>query len=366
VGGLDADPESLRTEINALLEGSLRAIVATMTVEDLNNNRESLSRGVLDEAGDSLSNIGMEVDAFKIQSIADDNGYLAALGQARIAEVKRDADIATAEATRDGRIRAAQASQQAEVAEAQAAVITAEAQRERDIKIAQNAAIVNAEQAKADQAGPLAEAEAKRAVGVAEEQAEAARVEARIEVERRRSEQAQQTLQADVIAPAEAARTAQIARAEGARQETILAGEAAAEARKASADALRAEQQAEADGIAAKLKAEAEGKADIAEALNASTPEAARLLMMPDILQAIVNATAAAAEPVGNIDKVVMFGSGDNSQGGVAGFANSVPLLLAQGLEALKASGVDIPALLSGTASSTETTATSKGSSSES
>jgi flotillin len=106
-------------------------------------------------------------------------------------------------------------------------------------------------------AGPLANARAQKDVGIAVEEAEAARVQARTDVERRRSQQAPAALQADVIAPPEAQRQADIARAKGQRQAAILAA------------------QAEADGIQAKLQAEAAGKKENAAALNTKRAEAA-------------------------------------------------------------------------------------------
>ncbi|MCV7081824.1 flotillin family protein, partial [Mycolicibacterium insubricum] len=98
---LTSDLEELQRQINEILAGSLRGITATMTVEDLNSNRDSLARSVVEEAGGDLARIGMEVDVLKIAGISDRNGYLESLGQRRIAEVKRDAAVGTAEAERD-------------------------------------------------------------------------------------------------------------------------------------------------------------------------------------------------------------------------------------------------------------------------
>lgn len=215
---LTSDLAGLQHQINDILAGSLRGITATMTVEDLNSNRDSLARSVVGEAGADLARIGMEVDVLKIAGISDRNGYLESLGQRRIAEVKRDATIGTAEAERDAQIQSAKARQEGSVAQAQADTAIASANQKRDVELARLRAETEAENAQADQAGPLAHARAEKDVGIAIEQAEAARVQARIEVEQRRSEQAEAALQADMIAPAEAQRQADIARAEGQRQ----------------------------------------------------------------------------------------------------------------------------------------------------
>ncbi|WP_434085416.1 flotillin family protein [Mycolicibacter virginiensis] len=366
---LTSDLDDLQRQINDILAGSLRGITATMTVEDLNSNRDTLARSVVEEAGTDLARIGMEVDVLKIAGISDRNGYLESLGQRRIAEVKRDATVGTAEAERDAQIQSAKARQAGAVAQAEADTAIATANQKRDVELARLRAQTEAENAQADQAGPLAHARAEKDVGIAVEQAEAARVQARIEVEQRRAEQAQAALQADVIAPAEAQRQADVARAEGQRQAAILAaqaqaeaarqaGEAQADARKAAADALRVERQAEADGARAalvaeaegtkaKLLAEAEGKKEIANALNSYSAEAARMLMLPDVLASVVAATQAAAAPLSDIERLSIVGGAGDAQDAIGGLLGISPLGIAKVLETLKASGVDVAAMLS-------------------
>lgn len=383
---LTSDLDELRRQINEILSGSLRGITATMTVEDLNSNRETLARSVVDEAGSDLARIGMEVDVLKIAGISDNNGYLESLGQRRIAEVKRDAAVGTANAERDAQIQSAKARQEGSVAQAEADTAIAAANQARDVELAKLRARTEAENAEADQAGPLARAVAEKGVRIAQEQAEAAQVEARIEVEKRRAEQAKAALEADVIAPAEAERQAAIARAEGEKQSSILRAEAAAEAarrsgeadadarklaadavrteqqaeadgikarleaeaegRKVAADAVRAEQQAEADGLRARLEAEASGKQEIAAALNAYSPAAAQLLMLPDVLAALVEATAAAAKPVGEIDRISIIGGSDGVSGSVGSLLGISPSTIAGVIETLESSGVDITGIL--------------------
>ncbi|OMC17232.1 flotillin [Mycolicibacter heraklionensis] len=365
---LTSNLDELQRQINDILAGSLRGITATMTVEDLNSNRDTLARSVVEEAGADLARIGMEVDVLKIAGISDRNGYLESLGQRRIAEVKRDATVGTAEAERDAQIQSAKARQAGAVAQAEADTAIATANQKRDVELARLRAQTEAENAQADQAGPLAHARAEKDVGIAIEQAEAARVQARIEVEQRRAEQAQAALQADVIAPAEAQRQADVARAEGQRQAAILAaqaqaeaarqaGEAQADARKAAADALRVERQAEADGARArlvaeaegtkaKLLAEAEGKKEIANALNSYSAEAARLLMLPDVLASVVSATQAAAAPLSDIERLSIIGGAGDAQDAIGGLLGISPLGIAKVLETLKASGVDVAAML--------------------
>jgi flotillin len=354
---LTSNLEELQSQINEILSGNLRGIVATMTVEELNSRRDVLSREVIDVAGSALAKIGMEVDVLTIAGISDHNGYLDALGQRRIAEVRRDATVGTAEADRDAQIKSAQARQEGAIAQARADTAIATANQERDVELARLRSKTESENAMADQAGPLAHARAMKDVGIANEEAEAARVQARIDVEARRAEQTKAALRADVIEPAEAQRQADIAKAEGQRQAEILtaqaraeahrqAGQAEADARKLTAEALRAEKQAEADGIQAMLLAEAAGKAKIAEALNSYTADAARLLMLPDALNAMIESTKAASAPLSEIERLSIIGGAGDAKDAIGGLLGISPLSIAKSLESLKASGIDIAALL--------------------
>ncbi len=358
---LTSDPMELQRQINEILAGSLRGITATMTVEDLNSNRDSLARSVVEEAGGDLARIGMEVDVLKIAGISDRNGYLESLGQRRIAEVKRDAAVGTAEAERDAQIRSAKARQEGSIAQAEADTAIATANQRRDVELARLRAQTEAENAQADQAGPLAQAKANKDVGIAREQAEAARVEARTEVERKRAMQAEAALQADVIAPAEAERQAAIARAEGERRAAILRaeaeaesarqnGSAAADARKLAAAALQAEREAEAAGLRAKLEAEAIGKRQVADALNAFGEQAARLQTLPDVLRALVDATEKSAEQIGNIEKISIIGGAGDAKSSVGTILGMSPQAIAGVIEMLRTAGIDVADLVNGRA----------------
>lgn len=356
---LTSNMDDLHRQINDILGGSLRGIVATMTVEELNGNREELARRVVSEAGSDLERIGMAVDVLKIQNISDNDGYLEALGRTRIAQVRRDADIAEAEATRDSQIRSAKARQDGSVAEAASSTAIAEAQQSLQLRQAQLDAQVEAEQARQRQAGPLADAEARKAVVTAEQAAEAARVRARTEVEELRSAEQAKRLEADTIAPAEAERAAAVLRAEGERQAAILRaqaeaeavrqrGDAEAHARTVAATASQAEQLAAAEGLKAKLLAEAEGQREMAEALNAFTTGAAQLHMLPETLRAFVEAVQAASAPLSNIDSISIIGggSGNDNQGLLGGVLGITPDNIAATLQVLKASGIDVSAML--------------------
>ena len=92
------------------LEGHLRAIVGTMTVEEIYKDRDKFAQRVQEVSALDMKNMGLTIVSFTIKNIHDDQGYLDALGQARIAEVKRDATIGQANAQRDATIQSAKRS----------------------------------------------------------------------------------------------------------------------------------------------------------------------------------------------------------------------------------------------------------------
>ena len=123
---LGKTPEQTREIARQTLEGHLRAIVGAMTVEELYRNRDAFAQRVAEVAESDLANMGLTIVSFAIRDIRDKQGYLDALGRPRIAQVKRDARIAEAEAERDAAIRAAQAQQEAKTAEYEAQTKIAE------------------------------------------------------------------------------------------------------------------------------------------------------------------------------------------------------------------------------------------------
>ena len=98
------------------MEGNQRAILGSMTIEEIYQDREGFASRVLEVASTDMDNMGLEIVSYTIRDIQDDQGYLDALGVPRIAVVKRDAAIAQADADRDAQIRNAKANQEAEMA----------------------------------------------------------------------------------------------------------------------------------------------------------------------------------------------------------------------------------------------------------
>src|SRR5215510_15133407 len=160
--------QEIQRVIFQTLEGHLRSILGTLTVEEVNSDRGSFAQKLTSEAANDLEKMGLGVDVLTIQEVSDEEDYLNALGRRRTAEVKRDAVIGEAEATRDSKIKSAGALQEGEKAKFEADASIAQSQRDFAMRQAQYQAEIETEKAKAAQAGPLSDAKAKQAV-VAEE-----------------------------------------------------------------------------------------------------------------------------------------------------------------------------------------------------
>lgn len=262
--------EDINNIIKENLEGQLRSILGTLTIEELISEREKLNEAVLKGAEQELLKLGMEIQILTIQGITDRHGYIEALGQGKIAEVKRDAKVREAEATRDSQIASSNALKEAELIAAQNNVLVAAAQKERDVQVAQFKATTDKERALADQAGALAAAGMDKQVRQAKVEAEAAETMSRIALAEQEILRVEKELQFTQIKPAEAARQAAIINANASKQSGIIRAEqdkevkvinanAEFDAAAKQADAVRI--QAEAAGIATQKRGEGEAAA---------------------------------------------------------------------------------------------------------
>jgi flotillin len=375
---LGMSPDEVQTVIFQTLEGHLRAILGTLTVEEINNDRQSFAQKLTTEAATDLERMGIGVDVLTIQEISDEEGYLDALGKKRTAEVKRDADIGQAEATRDAKIKSSLAMQEGEKVKLDSEANIALAQRDLEIKRAKYMAEVETERATAAQAGPLSSAKARQSVVAEEVRVDKFRTQEQILVQDQEIQRRQRELEATVVKPADAERTAAILRAEALKQSAILEAEgkksaliAIAEANQEQlrkeglgrAAAIEAEGKAEAAkveavGLAQAKAIEAQGLAEAAAILKKAESwkqfnESARLQTVLEKLPAIISSAApvfgAVAGPLGSIDKVVVIeqgqGSGDSS--GISRFASTTPTLIFNLLQQLEALGINLPALVS-------------------
>ena len=200
------------------LEGNLRGVLASLTPEQVNEDKIAFAKSLLDEAEEDLEKLGLVLDTLQIQNISDDVRYLDSIGRKQQADLQRDARIAEAEAKAESEIQTAENQK-----------ITAVRRLERDIGISQAAAEQRTQDALTMRAALVAEAEAEIA-------AELARIQADVPVQEERIKQVAQQLKADVIAPAEASCKRAIAQAQGNASTILEAGKAQAEGTKRLAE----------------------------------------------------------------------------------------------------------------------------------
>jgi flotillin len=376
---LGMTPDQVQKVIFQTLEGHLRSILGTLTVEEVNSDRQSFAQKLTSEATVDLEKMGIGVDVLTIQEISDEEDYLNALGKRRTAEVKRDATIGEAEAHRDSKIKSAQALQEGEQAKFKADAEISQASRDFMIRQAQYQAEIETQKARAQQAGPLSEATARQAVVAEEVKIERTRTQELISVQEQEVLRKQKELEATVIKPAEADRLAAVVRAEAAKQSAILEAEgrrsaliALAEAEQEKlrkegagrAAAVEAEGRAEAAkieaiGLAQAKAIEAQGVAEAAAILRKAEAwqqfnDAARLQTILEKLPAILTASSgifgAVAAPLGNIDKLVVIDQGtSNSENGstsLGRLAQTSPAVVFNLLQQLEALGLNVPAVL--------------------
>src|SRR6266516_1381399 len=296
---LDAKPEQVDSIVKNVLEGSLRSIVGTLTIEELIRDRQKLLQQVQDAAKGDLATSGLQIDAFTIQSFSDESNYIELLGQQSVATVSRDARMAKASTDQEAAVREAEAQQ-----------IKINAARDVSLREAETRTQVAAAQARADQAGPLAQAEATR------------------EVVRKQKE-----LLSSTVKPAAADAQAVIARAEGAKRARIAAAEA-------DAETTRLEGGAEAQIVLTKGEAEAKALAMRADAYKQFNEAA----LIQTVLAALPDIVRAAAEPMGKIDSLTVM-----SADGASDIVRNATRAMIESTTAIKGlTGLDVPNLIGG------------------
>jgi flotillin len=351
---LDLSNTAINNIVLENLLGHLRAIAGTMKVDQLIRDRVQFNEKVLEEAGQDLEKMGLQVDLLKIQDIRDSKDYIVNLGKPKAAEVARDAVMATAVAKSEGDQKSAIADQEARTVEAKNAADIAEANKERDVRKAQYAAETQKQVAIANQAGPKADAEAQQDV-----------VKAQTALKEREAERREAALKAEVIKPAEAARQTAIIEAEANQKRVEIAAEAEkvkktkeAEGQAAAVKALGEAEgakilaiaTAEAEGIKLKLLAEAAGIMEKAKAMH-ELDESGKLIVVlekiPPVIMEYAKVVAEAAKPMAGIDNVTILDMGGDNSDGPARFASNTTKVIAGASTALKAgTGIDIPAML--------------------
>ena len=355
---LSKAPEEMKDVVKQTVEGHLRAIMGTMSVEEVYRNREAFAQRVQDVSATDLASMGFQIISFTIKDVHDKQGYLEALGKPRIAQVKRDAAIAEAEATRDAQIKRAQAEQLGKIGEIEAQTKVAESERDYNIKVAQYTATTNQQRADADLAYDLQKFKTEQLVKAEEVKVEIVQKEQQTLVQEKEILRRERELMANIQKPAEAERfrVRTIADAEQYRVKTEAEGQAEAarllgvgqaDAEKAhglaKVDVQRAQGLTQADIIRVQGEAEALAMSNKAAAWRQYNEAAiAQMLIerLPEIARAI-------SEPLSKTDRIVLIGQ-DGNGAGASKITKDVTQIVAQLPEVMEAlTGVKLRDILS-------------------
>ena len=322
--------DGLRDVVVNVLEGKVREVIGTMTVEEITRGRHEFSARVVKAVKEDFSRMGLVMLSFALKDISDTQGFIDALSKPQIAAAKRDAAIAQAETEKEAVVKSSQARKEAEVARLQAEALIAKAQWENEAKKAESQVTVNTKKAQADFSYELERHRLSQDLKKEEAKVKQIEKEEAIKIESLEIARKEKELEATVVKPADA-RKYQI-KAEAEAEEFRIAAEA-----KGKAEALKLEGLAEADRIKAKGLAEADSmvrKAQAWEKYNQAAVLEMYIKVLPELARAV-------SEPLSKVDKIVIVG-GDKELG-TTKITAQVAQVLAQMPEVVKSlTGADI------------------------
>jgi flotillin len=323
----DQERESL---IRLVMEGHLRGIIGQLTVEEIVKQPEMVGDRMRGTCADDMNKMGLEVISFTIKEVRDKNEYITNMGKPDVARIKRDADVATAEAERDTAIRRAMATREAAVAKAQAdqervlaetlsQAKQAESQRDLEVKKAQYLEVTKKQQAQADKSYDIQSNVMQQQVIAESVRVQQVEKEGQVKVQDAEIARREKELIATVLKGAEIERQ---------RIETLAAAEKQrliAEA-EGQASAIRAQGEAEAEIIFKKGEAEAKAmnvKAAAYQEYNQAAVVDKLITGLPEIVRAL-------AAPLANVDKITIVSTGNGDAAGLNKITGDITKMAAQ------------------------------------
>src|SRR5712672_3001626 len=327
---LTKTPDQREGLIRLVMEGHLRGIIGQLTVEEIVKQPEMVSDRMRSTCADDMNKMGLEVISFTIKEVRDKNEYITNMGRPDVARIKRDADVATAEAERDTAIRRAVATRESAVAKAQAdqervlaealsQAKQAEAQRDLEIKKAQYLEVTKKQQAQADKAYDIQTNIMQQQVVAEQVKVMQIEKEQQVKVQEAEINRREKELIATVLKGAEIERQ---------RIETLAAAEKQrliAEA-EGQASSIRAQGEAEAEIIFKKGDAEARAmnvKAEAFQEYNQAAVLDKLLTGMPEIIRAL-------ATPLSKVDKITIVSTGNGTSTGLHKITGDITEIAAQ------------------------------------
>src|SRR6202051_2294478 len=316
--------------IRLVMEGHLRGIIGQLTVEEIVKQPEMVSDRMRSTCAEDMNKMGLEVISFTIKEVRDKNEYITNMGKPDVARIKRDADVATAEADRDTAIKRALAQREAAVAKAQAdqervlaetlsMAKQAESQRDLEIKKAQYLEVTKRQQAQADKAYDIQTNIMQQQVVAEQVKVQQIEKEQQVKVQEAEINRREKELIATVLKPAEVDRQ---------RIETLAAAEKQrliAEA-EGHASSIRAQGEAEAEIIFKKGESEAKAmnvKAEAYQEYNQAAVIDRLFTSMPEIVKAL-------ASPLANVDKITIVSTGNGEAAGMNKITGHIAKMAAQ------------------------------------
>jgi flotillin len=327
---LTKQPDEREGLIRLVMEGHLRGIIGQLTVEEIVKQPEMVADRMRSTCAEDMSKMGLEVISFTIKEVRDKNEYITNMGRPDIARIKRDADVAAAEAERDTAIKRAEASREAAIAKAKAdqervlaetlsQAKQAEAQRDLDVKKAEYLQISKTQEAQADKAYEIQTNVMQQRVRAEEVTIHQIEKEHEVKVMEAEIERRDRELMATVMKQAEYERKRIEMLAEAERQRTITEAEG-------RAAAIRAQGEAEADIIFKKGEAEAKAmniKAEAYQEFNQAAIVDKLITNMPEVVRAL-------AAPLANVDKITVVSTGNGDSAGLNKITGDLTKMAAQ------------------------------------
>jgi len=286
------------------MEGHQRAIMGNLTVEQIYRDRRSFQKAVFETASADLINMGLLVVSYTLKDVKDSNGYLAALGKTRTAEVKRDALIGEAVNQRDAGIKKAIANREQMEKYYENESHKAKANKDKELRVAANKAEVQTTLAKERLATQLQAAIVQQGIKQAEMEKKIQERMQEVKVQEQEILRRENELEAQVKKPAEAEKYRMETIAEAERNKLVLEAEAKAEV-------IRLQGEAEAFSIEAKAKAEAEQMVKKADAWREYQDAA----IVDMVLKTLPKLAAEVAAPLTQAKRITMISSGRGDVG---------------------------------------------------
>ena len=335
---LNKEPSDIALELQDSLQGNMREIIGTLDLKTINTDRDSFSDQVMAKASKDMEKLGIEILSCNIQNVTDENGLINDLGMDNTSKIKKDAQIARAEADRDVAIAKALADKAANDARVAAETEIAKRNNELAIKQAELKLESDRKIAMADAAYEIQKQEQEKTIQTATVNAQIAKAEREAELKQKEVEIRQQELTATIEKQADADRYALEQKAEANMIQLKKDAEARRYIAQMEAEAIEAKGKAEAEAIRLKGVAEAqamEKKAEAYQKYNGAAMAEMMIRIMPQLAAEI-------AKPISAIDKVTIY-EGSNSEGGISRVSGNMPVIMKQVFDTMsEATGVDI------------------------